>query len=281
MHKESAADRPGDNPRHLGANCNAEEREGLSSPAGAGEPALPGRRRSAPSGGSAVREGTSVGALIFDMDGTMVDSMPFHQCSWVEFAQRRGLSIDVADLMRRTTGRTGAECMRELFQRDIEPAELSALIEEKESLYRQLFGPVFAEVPGFRRFAALAQARGFKVGVGSAGDKHNIAFALNGLKMATAPLAVVGGDEGLPGKPDPAIFLEAAARLGVAPANCIVFEDAPFGIEAARRAGMRAVAVCTGHSANDLSGPHVMASVRDYNELIDTQFLGKLHAAPA
>jgi beta-phosphoglucomutase-like phosphatase (HAD superfamily) len=220
-------------------------------------------------------------ALIFDMDGTMVDSMPFHQRSWVEFAQKRGLSIDVADLMRRTTGRTGAECMRELFQRDFEVAELSAMIEEKELMYRELFGPVFTEVAGFNRFAALAQAQGLKLGVGSAGDKHNIAFALRGLNMPTAPLAVVGGDEGLPGKPDPAIFLEAAARLGVSAADCIVFEDAPFGIEAARRAGMRAVAVCTGHSANDLSGPHVIASVRDYNELIATNFLGKLHAALA
>ena len=220
-------------------------------------------------------------ALIFDMDGTMVDSMPFHQRSWVEFAQKRGLSIDVPDLMRRTTGRTGAECMRELFQRDIEAVELSAMIDEKERLYRELFGPVFAEVAGFNRFAALAQAQGLKLGVGTAGDKHNIAFALRGLKMATAPLAVVGGDEGLPGKPDPAIFLEAAARLGVDAAACIVFEDAPFGIEAARRAGMRAVAMCTSHSANDLSGPHVMTSVRDYNELIATNFLGKLHAATA
>jgi beta-phosphoglucomutase-like phosphatase (HAD superfamily) len=220
-------------------------------------------------------------ALIFDMDGTMVDSMPYHQRSWVEFARRRGLTIDVADLMRRTTGRTGAECMRELFQRDIEPSELSAMIEEKELLYRELFGPVFAEVAGFNRFAALAQAQGFKLGVGSAGDKHNIAFALRGLKMATAPLAIVGGDEGLPGKPDPAIFLEVARRMDVEAAACIVFEDAPFGIEAARRAGMRAVAVCTGHSANDLSGPHVIASVRDYNELIATNFLGKLHAATA
>jgi beta-phosphoglucomutase-like phosphatase (HAD superfamily) len=218
-------------------------------------------------------------ALIFDMDGTMVDSMLSHQRSWVEFAQRRGLSFNVADLMRRTTGRTGAECMRELFQRDIESVELSAMIEEKEALYRALFGPVFAEVAGFNRFAALAQALGFKLGVGSAGDKHNIAFALRGLKMATAPLAIVGGDEGLPGKPDPAIFLEAAARLGVNAAACIVFEDAPFGIEAARRAGMRAVAICTTHDADSLAGSHVIASVRDYNELIATNFLGKIHAA--
>jgi hypothetical protein len=70
-------------------------------------------------------------------------------------------------------------------------------------------------------------------------------------------------------------------RIGVAPEACIVFEDAPFGIEAARRAGMRAVAVCTSHSAQQLGGPHVVASVRNYHELIESNFLGNLHAIPA
>jgi beta-phosphoglucomutase-like phosphatase (HAD superfamily) len=111
-----------------------------------------------------------------------------------------------------------------------------------------LFAPVFAEVAGFKAFSADAIARGLRVGVGTAGDKHNIAFAFSHLGMDPMPHAVVGGDEGLAGKPEPAIFLEAARRIGVPPQACIVFEDAPFGIEAARRAGMRAVAVCTSHT---------------------------------
>lgn len=218
-------------------------------------------------------------ALIFDMDGTMIDSMPYHQKSWIEFARRHDIPIDVADLMRRTTGRNGAECMRELFQRDIGEAEAWALIHEKEIIYRELFAPVFSEVAGFRAFAEQALASGLKVGVGTAGDQHNISFAFSNLKMRVPPHAVVGGDEGLPGKPDPAIFLEAAKRMNARVQACIVFEDAPFGIEAARRAGMRAVAICTSHSAKELSGPHVVASVRDYNELMTTNFLGNLHAA--
>ena len=216
--------------------------------------------------------------LIFDMDGTMVDSMPWHAKSWVEFTRRHGIDLDVQELMRRTTGRTGIECMREVFERDVDDGEALALIHEKEAIYRELFGPVFAEVAGFRRFAADAMSRGLKVGVGPAGDKHNIAFTFSHLKMDTAPHAVVGGDEGLPGKPEPAIFLEAARRLGVAASQCIVFEDAPFGIEAARRAGMRAVAVCTSHEPGELAGPHVVAQVRDYHELTTTNFLESLDA---
>ena len=219
-------------------------------------------------------------ALIFDMDGTMINSMPYHAQSWIEFTRNHGIQIDVPDLMARTTGRTGAECMRELFQRDMEEAECWRLIHEKEEIYRELFAPVFSEVAGFKAFAAVARGQGLKVGVGTAGDKHNIAFAFSHLKMDPVPHAVVGGDEGLPGKPEPAIFLEAARRMAAKAEACIVFEDAPFGIEAARRAGMRAVAVCTTQTAAQLAGPHVVASVRDYRELIASNFLGNLHAIP-
>jgi len=215
-------------------------------------------------------------AFIFDMDGTMVDSMPYHAKSWAAFAQRHGVRIETAELMRRTTGRTGVECMRELFQRDVPEREALALVGDKEAIYRELFAPVFAEVRGFRRFVGQALAHGVKFGVGTAGDRHNIAFVLSHLKMEIAPQVVVGGDEGHPGKPEPAIFLEVARRLGVQAQRCIVFEDAPFGIEAARRAGMRAVAMCTGHSADELAGPHVIAQVRDFHELMESKFLEHL-----
>ena len=206
-------------------------------------------------------------ALIFDMDGTMIDSMGHHRLSWIEFARRHALDIEIDDLMRCTTGRTGAECMNQLFGREFSPSESWALVAEKEQLYRELFAPEFREVAGFLAFAREAHAHGLAVGVGTAGDRHNIAFAMQHLAMRPTPQAIVGGDEGLAGKPEPAIFLEVARRLGVAPAHCVVFEDAPFGIEAARRAGMAAVAVCSSHSAHDLSGPHVLAAIDDYHAL--------------
>jgi beta-phosphoglucomutase-like phosphatase (HAD superfamily) len=215
-------------------------------------------------------------ALIFDMDGTMIDSMPYHAKSWVAFAQRHGIEGDADSLMRRTSGRTGLECIRELFQREMGGAQALALCNEKEAIYRELFAPSFAEVRGFARFAAQAAGHGLKIGFGTAGDRHNIAFALAHLKLTFAPHAIVGGDEGLPGKPEPAIFLEAARRLGVNSTRCMVFEDTPAGIEAARRAGMRAVAMCTGHSAAELAGPHVVAHARDYEELMEADFLRNL-----
>jgi len=220
-------------------------------------------------------------ALIFDMDGTIVDSMPTHGESWVVFCQRHGIVMSLPEVMRRTTGRNGVECMRELFGPQLSEAEGLRLIGEKEIIYRELYHPKFAEVRGFTAFEAQARQQGLKIGVGTAGDQHNIAFVMQRLKMAVPPGAIVGGDEGLPGKPDPAIFLEAAKRLQISANSSIVFEDAPFGIEAARRAGMRAVAICTTHSAAELAGPHVIASVADYTELLDNNFLETLNALPA
>jgi beta-phosphoglucomutase-like phosphatase (HAD superfamily) len=220
----------------------------------------------------------TVAAFIFDMDGTMVDSMPFHAKSWATFTRRHGIAMPVDEILRRTTGRNGVECIRELFGAATPEARALELIAEKEAVYRELFGPDFREVAGFRSFYGRALQRGLKLGVATAGDRHNIAFTLKQLNLQHAPHAVVGGDEGLPGKPEPALFLEAARRLGMQPAQCIVFEDAPFGIEAAGRAGMRAVAVCSTHAPAELAGPHVLAQVRDYHELTSKNFLESLHA---
>ncbi len=219
-----------------------------------------------------------VEALIFDMDGTMIDSMPWHAKAWVEYARRRNMTVDVPDLMRRTTGRTAIECARELMQREVTEAESAEITHEKELIYRELFAAEFREVAGFGAFAQAAFARGLKIAVGTAGDRHNIEFAMSRLRMDPLPLAIVGGDEGFAGKPTPEIFLEAARRIGVVPERCIVFEDAPFGIEAARRGGMRAVAVCSTHTPAELAGPHVIAAVHDYDELAHSNFLETLDA---
>ena len=217
-------------------------------------------------------------ALIFDMDGTMVDSMPAHARSWEVFTRRHNIALGVDEVLEKTTGRTGVECIRVLMGDDMPEDEAVTLINEKEALYRGFFAEDFREVAGFAEFARRAAGQGLKLAVATAGDKNNIAFALERLQLARAPDAIVGGDEGIAGKPQPDLFLEAARRIAMPPAQCIVFEDAPFGIEAARRAGMRAVAICSTHDADELAGPHVVAQVRDYEELMNSQFLESLHA---
>jgi HAD superfamily hydrolase (TIGR01509 family) len=217
-------------------------------------------------------------AFIFDMDGTMVESMPAHARSWEEFRKRHDIDMPVDEILRRTTGRTGVECIRILMGEDVGDDEALALINEKEAIYREIFAREFREVAGFSRFARQAQDRGLKIAVATAGDKNNLGFVLERLDLPRRPDAEVRGDQGLPGKPEPDIFLKAAKMIGAAPGESVVFEDAPFGIEAAKRAGMRAVAICSTHKAEELAGPHVIASVRDYEELMNNNFLESLHA---
>ncbi len=224
--------------------------------------------KSLPAGSTGTMKPTH---LIFDMDGTIIDSMPVHRSSWALFAARHGLLDRPDELERATSGRTGVEGMRALFGAELPLAQAEAYVHEKESLYREQFGAAFRWVPGFERFAQRARASGLRCGLGTAGDRHNIGFCLDRLPpmLRTGLFEVcVGGDEGLPGKPDPAIFLAVAQRMGVDPADCLVFEDSPAGIAAAARAGMRAVALLTSHAADELAGSHVVAAVSDYDELL-------------
>ena len=223
----------------------------------------------------------STRAFIFDMDGTMIDSMPSHAESWLVFAKMQGLTIDLPDLMAKTMGRTGHECIEIVLNRRVDKAEALALIAQKESAYRDIFGPKFREVAGFKQFTSEARTRGLALGIGTAGDQHNIAFVMKHLAMAVPIEVIVGGDQGFAGKPEPAIFLEVARRLGVKPSDCIVFEDAPFGIEAAGRAGMKAIAITSSHSASELAGEHVIADADNFDQLMSQKLFDSLALSAA
>src|SRR5450755_2240618 len=206
-------------------------------------------------------------AFIFDIDGTIIDSMPWHGKSWEVFFARHDLAYGGEAYLRRTAGRTGVELMREQFG-PLSDADACAYVHEKEAIYRELFRPVFREIAGFREFARRANAAAIRMACATAGDSDNIAFAMSGLGMASEFEALVGAQDVAHGKPAPDLFLLAAQRMGVAPCECIVFEDAPLGIEAARRAGMLAVAVTSSEPAATLGAPaHVLAAIADYRGL--------------
>ena len=143
-----------------------------------------------------------------------------------------------------------------------------------------MFGPEFREVRGFGAFADAARAAGIKVACATAGDADNIVLVLGHLDRHGFFDAVVGAHDVTRGKPHPDLFLLAAQRMGVDPAECLVFEDAPHGIEAARRAGMRAVAIATTLPADELGAPdHVIARATDFGELDLSSLLSSLAAA--
>jgi beta-phosphoglucomutase family hydrolase len=207
-------------------------------------------------------------AFIFDMDGTIVDNMDFHTRSWITFFERRGHVLDADAFFRDTAGRQGHEIMRSYIGEHLKDDEIALLNGEKEELYRELYRPHLATVAGFDALIAAARLDGVKLAVATAAPPENIVFTLDGLDLRSRFDAIAGAGDVARGKPNPDVFLLAAERCGVAPADCIVFEDAPLGVEAARRAGMRAVVLTTTLPAEAFAEfDNVIAVVADYTGL--------------
>lgn len=207
-------------------------------------------------------------AFIFDMDGTIVDNMAYHTESWLAFFARRGKQLDADAFFRDTAGRQGHEIMRHYLGDHLTKEESAQLDFEKESLYRELYGPHLSTTSGFEAFIAGARAQGVALAVATAAPNDNITFTIDGLNLRSQFKAIVGAADVARGKPNPDVFLLAAERCGALPANAIVFEDAPLGVEAARRAGMRAVVLTTTLPAEAFAEfDNVIAVVRDFSEL--------------
>jgi HAD superfamily hydrolase (TIGR01509 family) len=180
-------------------------------------------------------------AVAFDLDGVVVDSEPTHERANVEYLGGLGVTLDpelaAAMLGRRVRDLTDAVAA----QAGLPPEDTFA--GREEVFWRLLERQPPAPMPGLRPALARLAAAGLPLAVASSGTHRYVAHVLDRLGVAGAFAAVVSGEEVAHGKPDPAIYLLAAARLGIDPAACVAVEDAPHGIAAARAAGMRVVAV--------------------------------------
>ena len=183
-------------------------------------------------------------AMLFDLDGTLIDSMPHHHDAWVLWHAKRGLPLDGDAFFTATAGRSNAEILGDMLPA-ASSAEIDAMADEKEALYREIAARSLTLIDGAQAFVAQAREAGLRLAVCTASTPKNMALAFERFGIDGWVETVTSPADGLRGKPHPDIFVEAARRLGVSPAACLVFEDAPLGIEAARRAGMRAVALTT------------------------------------
>lgn len=200
-------------------------------------------------------------ALIFDMDGTLVDNMRFHQDAWGEWFRAQGLPFDDAAFFKATAGRHNDEIFA-LYFPDMPASDYPAMVASKELMYQRLYAPHKAVVAGLIPFLEAAKAAGIPCAVGTAAPQLNIDYILEPMGIAQYFQAVVNPNASIRGKPHPDIFVEAARQLGVTPADCVVFEDAPMGLQAAHNGGMKSIALTTHLSAADLaqeSPAHIMA----------------------
>lgn len=183
-------------------------------------------------------------ALIFDLDGVVIDSMPTHTLAWERYLEAHG--FDPRDVEERMHGKRNDDLVRDLFGPSLSDQEVFEHGAAKERMFREMIGATLEAklVPGVREFVAAA-SRMVPLAVGTNAEPANVDFILNGAGIRKYFRAIVDGSQVARAKPAPDVYLRGAELMDAAPGNCIVFEDSPVGIQAARAAGMRVVGVLT------------------------------------
>jgi beta-phosphoglucomutase len=193
-------------------------------------------------------------AVIWDVDGTLVDTAELHFQAWVEVARRLNKPFNRADFAA-TFGRRNPEILHQLFGDDLSEQEIKGLGDLKEDLYRAAARKGVDLLPGVRRLLEDLHAEGFLQAIGSSAPRQNLDLILELTQTRPFFEAIVSSEDTQRGKPDPQVFQVAAERLGVPPSRCVVMEDAVAGVEAAKAAGMKCIAVrfVGHHSSANLS----------------------------
>jgi beta-phosphoglucomutase family hydrolase len=211
----------------------------------------------------------STWAAIFDWDGVVLDSSAAHERAWERLAAEEGRSL-FPGFFRQSFGMKNDRVIQELLGWTRDPAQTERLNLRKEELFREEIrrSPVQL-LPGVRTFLKALRGWGVRCAVGSSTPRANIECVLEPLGLGEFFEVIVTGEDVQRGKPDPEVFLRAAERLQLPPWRCVVFEDAPVGIEAARRAGMKVVGVAGTHPAEALQGCHRVVHRLDELDVVE------------
>ncbi len=204
---------------------------------------------------ASTRQSETDVAVLFDVDGVLVDSYEAHFQSWRGTARELGFEF-TRDDFQRAFGRIAAEMIAEDWTKRVSgltPARILEVEARKESLYRDVVREKFPAMDGARELIESLAKAGFRVAIGSSGPPENVELAVEKLGIAPFLAGRVTGVDVTRGKPDPQVFLLAAERAGVPPERCLVVEDAMVGIRAAHAAGMKCVGVVSdGHTHEEL-----------------------------
>jgi beta-phosphoglucomutase len=207
--------------------------------------------------------------LIFDMDGVLIDSNPYHLKSWLLFAKQIGIDLKEEEFPTRVYGKTNEEILRQAFPEE-KDTQIQAWSDEKEALYRTLFEPEFSLADGLVEFLEALKTLGIPMAVASNAPKANVDFALDlGGIRSYFEVVLYAGLVSRP-KPAPDIYLESARRMGFQPMDCAVVEDSPTGLEASVSAGCTSIAITSTFPAADLLSytSHIVGSFAELQSRI-------------
>jgi len=190
--------------------------------------------------------------ILWDMDGVLVDTGELHFQTWKSVLGEQGIQLSY-ESFRNTFGMVNAEILPMWFGRRLPPAEIDQISTAKETRFREAARGHVTALPGVRLWLEQFQRWGYRQAIASSATEENIDLLVSELDIRRYFQALVSASA-MPGKPDPAVFVEAARRIGVPSPQCVVIEDSVAGVEAARRAGMKCIAVTNTYPAAALGG---------------------------
>ena len=205
-------------------------------------------------------------AIIFDMDGTLVDNIRYHEDSWIVFLKEYGIDIDVETFAPQNHG-TLDEMIIRFFGNDLSKERLYELGIKKEEAYQNLYRPNIKEVDGLTPFLKKLNQNNIRTGLATMGIPRSIDFILNGLNIRNYFHEITGGLEVIKGKPNPEIFLKTLEKLQIDGKDAIAIEDSFGGIKAAKDAGLKVVGITTTHSEEELMDNGCFQVINDYTKI--------------
>jgi beta-phosphoglucomutase len=204
-------------------------------------------------------------AVLFDMDGVIVDNNPFHKQAWVEFCKKYNWELSEENVEQYIYGRTNKDALTFLLKREATKEDVDRYGEEKEALYREIYREHLQPVPGLLQFLQNLKKEDARLAVATNAPKSNIDYTLELAGVKEYFNKIVDATYVSRGKPDPEIYLKAAELLGVKPEACIVVEDSLAGVQAGLNAGMKVIGITTTHSPEELSNTHLI--INDFEGL--------------
>lgn len=216
-------------------------------------------------------------AFLFDLNGTMINDMAFHNHAWHNIlTQDLGAKISFEAVKKQMYGKNQDLLERVFGVGHFSQEQIDQISIEKEHRYQAAYKKHLALIDGLGDFLEQAKASGIQMAIGSAAIPFNINFVLDNLNIRSYFAAIVSAEDVVNSKPDPETFTKGAEILGIAPNECIVFEDAPKGVEAALNAGMPCVALTTMHTKDEFSNyPNIIAFITDYTDPVLQQLFLK------
>lgn len=204
-------------------------------------------------------------AVIFDMDGVICHTNPYHSLAFREFFTKMNLAPTEEEFARHMFGKSNSYIFSHFLNRPVTGEEFIQMENEKEGLFRKIYEPHVTPIAGFVEFITNLEENGVKLGVATSAPYANLELILSKVKIQEKLGSVLASENVKKHKPDPEVYLASAVNLSVSPEHCVVFEDSFSGISAALNAGMKVVGVLTSHTKEEL--PPCDLYINDYKEL--------------